>query len=252
MSMCEWVVEGIGTSRIALNAEKIRNNETKLLYGNDFNFITSDNEADTLRLVKECYLNEIDRIGLDNVQILAPFRSKGNTSVSHINEVIREIINPYVGDRYELFCDGKKLRINDKVIQTKNKDGINNGDVGIIKSVYMSEDDEKHAIIEFSGGMSADYAERELGIIDLAYATTIHKSQGSEYQTVIIPMLKSYYIMLKRNLVYTAITRAKKKVIMIGQKQAMMMAIHKNDSSRRNSALCARIKQYYEKIKEED
>lgn len=235
------------TSRIALNAEKIRTNDTKLLYGNDFNFIASDDELDTVEVLKHCYLDEIDKIGIDNVQILAPFRSRGETSVNKLNELIREIINPYVGERNELFCDGKKFRLNDKVIQIKNKDGVNNGDVGIIKSIF-EVDDEKHAIIEYSDGMLKEYSERELDIIELAYATTIHKSQGSEYSTVIIPMLKSYYIMLKRNLVYTAITRAKKKVIMIGQKQALMMAIHKNDSAKRNSLLGERIKQYVDEI----
>lgn len=246
----DTVFRQTGASRISLNAEKIRTNETTFLYGSDFNFITADTEADALEIVKQCYLNEVERIGMDNVQILAPFRSRGDTSVNHINGVIREIVNPFVGERNDLFCDGKVLRLNDRVLQTKNKNGINNGDVGVIKSVYEA-DEEKHALIEFSDGMQADYTERELDIIELAYATTIHKSQGSEYATVIIPMLKSYYIMLKRNLIYTAITRAKKKVILVGQKQAFMMAVHKNDSAKRNSMLGKRIMQYVQHITDE-
>ena len=142
--------------------------------------------------------------------------------MKNINEVIREIVNPFTGDKNELFCDGNKLRLNDIVIQLKNVNGINNGDVGFIKSVYRDEDELKHAIIEFSDGVRADYPERELEIIDLAYATTIHKSQGSEYSTVIIPIMMSHYIMLKRNLIYTAITRAKKKVIIIGEKRELI------------------------------
>ena len=110
----------------------------------------------------------------------------------------------------------------------------------------------KHAIIEFSDGVCADYAERDLDIIDLAYATTIHKSQGSEYSTVIIPIMMSHYIMLKRNLIYTAITRAKKKVILIGEKRALMAAIHKNDSSKRNTMLCERIKMYVDENNRKD
>ena len=89
------------------------------------------------------------------------------------------MINPFVGSRNELFCDGNKFRLNDRVIQLKNVNGINNGDVGFIKSVYPDEDDVKHAIIEFSDGIRVDYPERDLDIIDLAYATTIHKAQGS-------------------------------------------------------------------------
>ena len=113
----------------------------------------------------------------------------------------------------------------------------------------MDEDELKHAIIEFSDGERADYPERELDIIDLAYATTIHKSQGSEYSTVIIPIMMSHYIMLKRNLIYTAITRAKKKVILIGEKRALMAGIHKNDSAKRNTLLSERIKMYVDERK---
>ena len=233
-----------GTSRIALNAEEIRNNGSKLLYGNDFNFITATSDTEALEIVKHCYIQEINDVGIDNVQILAPFRSRGETSVKNINEIIRELINPFVGSRNELFCDGNKFRLNDRVIQLKNVNGINNGDVGFIKSVYPDEDDVKHAIIEFSDGIRADYPERDLDIIDLAYATTIHKAQGSEYSTVIIPIMMSHYIMLKRNLIYTAITRAKKKVILVGEKRALMAGIHKNDSAKRNTLLSERIKMY--------
>lgn len=233
-----------GTSRIALNAEEIRNNGSKLLYGNDFNFITATSDTEALEIVKHCYIQEINDVGIDNVQILAPFRSRGETSVKNINEIIRELINPFVGSRNELFCDGNKFRLNDRVIQLKNVNGINNGDVGFIKSVYPDEDDVKHAIIEFSDGIRADYPERDLDIIDLAYATTIHKAQGSEFSTVIIPIMMSHYIMLKRNLIYTAITRAKKKVILVGEKRALMAGIHKNDSAKRNTLLSERIKMY--------
>ena len=236
-----------GMSRIILNAEKIRTDETSLLYGSDFNFIPAETEQETLEIMKHCYFEEVKRIGLDNVQILAPRREVGETSVLNINTVIRDIINPYVGEKNELYCDGRKFRVNDKVIQVKNKNGINNGDAGIIKSVFVDPDEEKHAIIEFSDHVEKSYSESELGLISLAYALTIHKSQGSEYATVIIPILMRYYHMLKRNLIYTAITRAKQKVILIGEKRALMAGIHQNDSSKRNSFLAERIKQYAEK-----
>lgn len=241
-----------GTSRIALNAEQIRNNGSKLLYGSDFNFINAETETEVLEILKRCYLDEVDKNGIDNVQILAPFRSKGETSVKNINEIIRELVNPYVGDDNELFCDGNKLRVNDRIIQLKNQNGINNGDVGFIKSIYRDEDERKHAILEFADAVKADYAENELDVIELAYATTIHKSQGSEYDTVIIPIMMSQYIMLKRNLVYTAITRAKKKVILIGEKKALMTAIHKNDSAKRNTLLSERIKVYVDATETEE
>ena len=245
----DMVFRQSGTSRIALNAEEIRKDGKKLLYGPDFNFISATTDKEVIEILKHCYMQEVNDIGIDNVQVLAPFRSRGEISVKNINEVIREMINPFVGSKNELFCDGNKLRLNDRVIQLKNVNGINNGDIGFIKSVYEDDDELKHAIIEFSDGVRADYPEYDLDIIDLAYATTIHKSQGSEYSTVIIPLMMSQYIMLKRNLIYTAITRAKKKVILIGEKRALMAGIHKNDSSKRNTLLSERIKQYSEEQK---
>ncbi|MBE5040525.1 SF1B family DNA helicase RecD2 [Ructibacterium gallinarum] len=232
-----------GVSRIVLNAEKIRNGTTGLFYGNDFNFIDTASEEETLEMIKRCYFDEVKKSGLEHVQILAPRREMGETSVLHINNTIRDIINPYVGEKNELYYDGRRFRIHDKIIQNKNMDGISNGDIGVIESVFTN-DDEKFAAIRFSDGTEKCYAEDALGVISLAYALTIHKSQGSEYSTVIIPVLMRYYHMLKRNLIYTAITRAKKKVILIGEKRALMAGIHQNDSSKRNSLLAERVKQY--------
>lgn len=233
-----------GVSRIVLNAEKIRNGTTGLFYGNDFTFIDTASEEETLEKIKHCYLDEVKKNGLEHVQILAPRREMGETSVLNINNTIRDMINPYVGEKNELYYDGRRFRVHDKIIQIKNKDGISNGDIGVIESVFTNDDDEKFAVIRFSDGTEKQYAEDALDIILLAYALTIHKSQGSEYSTVIIPVLMRYYHMLKRNLIYTAITRAKKKVILIGEKRALMAGIHQNDSSKRNSLLAERLKQY--------
>ena len=83
--------------------------------------------------------------------------------------------------------------------------------------------------------------------VDLSYCITVHKSQGGEFSTVIIPLLKEHYVMLRRNLLYTAISRAKKKVILIGQRQAVYMAIHKNDVDKRNTVLADRITVYFDR-----
>lgn len=93
-----------------------------------------------------------------------------------------------------------------------------------------------------------DLEEEEMTILELAYATTIHKSQGSEYHTVIIPILKDQYIMLCRNLIYTAVSRAKRQVILVGQKQALHIAIDKNDIDQRNTLLADRIVSYYRQM----
>ena len=118
-----------GVSRIVLNAEKIRNGTTGLFYGNDFNFIDTSSEEETLEMIKHCYLGEVTKSGLEHVQILAPRREMGETSVLNINNIIRDIINPYVGEKNELYYDGRRFRVHDKIIQIKNKDGISNGDI---------------------------------------------------------------------------------------------------------------------------
>lgn len=94
-------------------------------------------------------------------------------------------------------------------------------------------------------GRYADYALESLGELELSYAMTIHKSMGSEYDTVIIPMLPAHKILLTRNLIYTAITRAKRRVLLVGQKKALFMAIHKTNKGKRNTLLAERMGLYY-------
>ena len=94
-------------------------------------------------------------------------------------------------------------------------------------------------------GRELEYSVEDMVNLDLAYATTIHKAMGSEYETVIMPLLKAHTVMLYRNLLYTGITRAKKRVVLIGQKQVLFMAIHRNEIVKRNTLLGARIGMYY-------
>ena len=99
--------------------------------------------------------------------------------------------------------------------------------------------------LDFGVGRELEYSVEDMVNLDLAYATTIHKSMGSEYETVIMPLLKAHSIMLYRNMLYTGITRAKKRVVLIGQKQVLFMAIHRNEISKRNTLLGARIDMYF-------
>ena len=127
-------------------------------------------------------------------------------------------------------------------MQTKNSENVSNGETGFIAEIKKDEDDNQLCDILFDG--KADvlwYYPEEMQNITLAYSITIHKSQGSEYKSVIIPMMKSYYIMLKRNLLYTAVTRAKSKVIIVGQRQAIYMAVNKTETDKRNTQLGRRI-----------
>ena len=134
------------------------------------------------------------------------------------------------------------------MIQTKNREAVSNGDVGLIVSITQDEEEGDTVRVLFSDERAVDYSAEELSQLELAYATTIHKSQGSEYHTVIIPILKDQYIMLRRNLLYTAVSRAKQQVSLVGQKQALYIAIDRNDVDRRNTLLADRIVSYYRQM----
>lgn len=132
---------------------------------------------------------------------------------------------------------GRIFRVGDRIIQTRNNEDVSNGEVGIISRIYTDDDGERLVDITLLDGREVTYNDELMENVDLSYCITVHKSQGGEFSTVIIPLLKEHYVMLRRNLLYTAISRAKKKVILIGQRQAVYMAIHKNDVDKRNTVL---------------
>ena len=129
-------------------------------------------------------------------------------------------------------------------MQTKNTDKVSNGDLGFIRYIKETEDGKRIGV-DFGPNRELEYGVEELVNLDLSYATTIHKAMGSEYETVIIPLLKAHMVMLYRNLLYTAITRAKRRVVLVGQKAVLFMAIHRNEISKRNTSLGERICLYY-------
>lgn len=142
---------------------------------------------------------------------------------------------------------GRIFRVGDRIIQTRNNEDVSNGEVGIISRIYTDDDGERLVDITLLDGREVTYNDELMESVDLSYCITVHKSQGGEFSTVIIPLLKEHYVMLRRNLLYTAISRAKKKVILIGQSQAVYMAIHKNDVDKRNTVLADRITVYFDR-----
>lgn len=142
---------------------------------------------------------------------------------------------------------GRIFRAGDRIIQTRNNEDVSNGEVGIISRIYTDDDGERLVDITLLDGREVTYNDELMENVDLSYCITVHKSQGEEFSTVIIPLLKEHYVMLRRNLLYTAISRAKKKVILIGQRQAVYMAIHKNDVDKRNTVLADRITVYFDR-----
>lgn len=238
------------TSRIVVNAAAIRQGSTKLQYGDDFVFEACADSGATAEAVERFYLEEVRERGVENVQILSAFRTRGACSVKALNEGIRDLVNPAKPAVPEIKVGSRLYRLNDRVMQIKNKDDISNGDVGFISHIYVGEDNDSVVTITFSGDRVVEYAPEDLDIIEPAYAVTVHKSQGSQYETVIIPLPGEFSIMMKRNLIYTAITRARKKVILVGQKKMLFMAIHRNDTSKRNTMLGARVNAWIRRLEE--
>ena len=227
---------------IALNAHSINNGETHLNYGDDFLFIETESDAETLKKIIQITKAELSDKSIDEVQILSPFRKKGLCSVNNINNIIQELLNPPSNGKPELKVGKKILRICDKVMQTKNIENASNGDIGYITGISKDEDGKVILTVKFGEKRFVSYTSDKISQLNLSYASTIHKSQGDEYQTVIIPMLSSFYIMLKRNLIYTAVTRAKCKIILVGQKKALYTAISRNDVDKRNTLYGYRLK----------
>ena len=231
-------------SRIAHNAKKINEADPNLLYGDDFQFVKCQTQEEAADLICQLFCSEVEKNGVEKVQILSPYRSDGLASVDKLNTAIREMVNPVQDDLPDYKIGSRFFRVGDKVMQTKNNEDASNGDIGFIRKIYRDEKDALKFTIEFSDNRTVEYGMEDMGHIELSYATTIHKAMGSEYDIVVIPVIRSHAIMLNRNLIYTAITRAKKKVILVGQKGMVIMAIHKNETGKRNTLLGERIGKY--------
>ena len=215
-----------------------------LQYGDDFQMLEVQNSEDAAQLVIKNYLREVAIHGIENVQILSPFRKRGAVASNALNETLRDLVNPPNNLKKEVKCGGRVFRVGDRIMQTVNRINVSNGDVGIISDMEK-EDDETIVCVKLLDGRELRYTQEMLEDLEFSYCTTIHKSQGQEYPVIIVPLLKEHYIMLRRNLLYTAVTRAKAKVILIGQKQAVFIAIHKCDVGQRNTVLADRIVAYY-------
>lgn len=239
------------TSNIHINARKILRNQTDFNFGNDFQFISCDSSEDTALHVRMLYQEEVEKNGLDHVQILTPYRVRTVNGANDLNRSLEDHINPPTPGKKELSADGKIFRVGDKILQNKNTEMASNGDLGQIIDFYKDEEGTAKTVIRFSDGRVVTYDPENMDMIEHANAITIHKSQGSECEIVIIPWVKAFYMMLKRNILYTGITRAKRKVYLVGQWSAVCQAVHRNDAGTRNTALGERIIRYYNQYLQE-
>ena len=228
-------------SRVAENAQRIRHGVSDLEFGDDFQFWPSAEETQSAQYLMWFYKREVDRYGVDNVALLTPFRKKSKTGVYSLNAALHDTINPASQEKDEIETGQRILRVGDKVMQMKNRDFASNGDIGYI---CTSKRDSDGILVEvdFGDDRVVAYEDAEsLRQVELAYAATIHKSQGSEYDAVLINIQNMHGKMLNRALIYTAETRAKKQVIIVGDWEAVVRAIQTADTKRRNTMLAVRI-----------
>lgn len=230
-------------SRIAANAKLIRHGNLSLEYGPDFEFYDSTDMSVSAEIIESLYLQETDRCGIDNVVLLSPYRQKTETGANALNQRLQGKVNPPSDGKMDAVHGQRRFRTGDKVMQIKNCEDINNGDVGYITSITGTQT-ESVIRIDFGDGRLVDYENADLDMLDLGYACTVHKSQGSEYKSVIINLQCAHSVMLVRPLIYTAITRAKEKVLIVGERRALCTAIRRIDTEQRGTKLAQRIREF--------
>src|SRR5215831_11089541 len=234
-------------SGIVVNAHRVNAGTQPQLSGfPDFFWFTCEDNDELAALTADIVARRIPRrFGLDprrDVQVLAPMH-RGPAGAGNLNTLLQETLTPHVDGRPERRYGGRVFRVGDKVTQLRNNydkgaAGIFNGTVGVVSG--MSLDDGRLTVLT-DEDESVDYGFDELDELAHAYAVTIHRSQGSEYPAVVIPLTTSSWMMLQRNLLYTAITRAKRLVVLAGSRRALAAAVRTPGAGRRHTALAQRL-----------
>ena len=230
-------------SMIIQNAHRINRGEFPRLIApgtekSDCYFIEMDDPAEIVNLLVKSVVTSLpNRFGYDprrDIQVLTPM-NRGQVGTNALNTVLQEALNPPRPGRHELNRGSRALRVGDKVIQRVNnyKLEVFNGDLGTIEAMDL---EDQLVVVRFADRLvTYDYAD----LMELAHGScvTVHKSQGSEYPAVVLPLHTSHFLMLSRNLLYTALTRAKKTVVMIGSVKALAIAMHASEAMHRYTRL---------------
>ncbi len=230
-------------SQIIINAHKINNGQMPQISpshpASDFYFIEKEDPEEVLQIILELAKERIPKkFGFDpfdGIQVLTPMH-RGIIGAGNLNSELQETLNPGEGG---LLRGTRNLRVNDKVMQIKNNydKEVFNGDIGKIARIDL----ENQEISITFDGRCVDYDYADLDEIVLAYAVSVHKSQGSEYPAVIIPILTQHYMLLQRNLIYTAVTRGRKLVVVVGTRKALAIGVRNNKTEKRYTYLRHRL-----------
>lgn len=231
------------SSRIITNAHRINQGQMPDISNGadtDFFFTSKEEPEEAAEEIVKLVKTKLPRyyaVAPSQIQVLTPMQ-RGVVGAGKLNLMLQEALNPQ-GD--QLFRSGYAYRINDKVMQIRNnyEKEVFNGDIGLVVSVDMQN---RVLSVDFDGRI-VSYESTELDEIVHAYATTIHKAQGSEYPIVVMPVLMSHFVMLQRNLIYTGITRAKKVIVIVGTKKALAYAVRNVTVTKRNTHLKIRLRE---------
>jgi len=237
-------------SLIIRNAHRINQGEMPVTPAgkNDFYFIACDDPEQIAAQIVDLAAARLPRYltcdPIEDIQVLTPMR-KTITGVDQLNQLLQERLNPLTPRSNELRYGTSVFRENDKVMQTRNdyQKMVFNGDMGRIRAIDREEGQLHVAFPEPGGERIVVYDRDELDELAISYAISVHKSQGSEYPVVIMPLSTQHYMMLQRNLLYTAISRAKRMAVIVGTKKAMAMAVKNNRVELRNTRLAERLRQ---------
>jgi exodeoxyribonuclease V alpha subunit len=231
-----------GGSSIVANAHRINHGEMPVFEdAADSYFIEQGDAARVAEIVVELVGSRIPRrFELDprhEIQVLSPMH-RGEAGVANLNRRLQEVLNP---GGASLGMSGTEMRVGDKVMQMRNNYELEvfNGDIGRIVSF---DDDTEHLRVRFDDRV-VEYPYASMRDLGVAYAITIHKSQGSEYPVVVIPVLTQHYIMLQRNLLYTAVTRASQMAILVGSERAVEIAVRNRGAQHRHTRLDRRLRE---------
>lgn len=241
--------EGSKIIQLAHEMKRGTCDKNSLQKAKDFTFISCP-EPQVLHVLQTVYEKAIQKgHTLKDVQILAPmYRSK--IGIHRLNQEIQQLVNPPSRQKRELKLKDMAYRSGDKVIQLINQpeSGVYNGDIGEVVAIYKEDEtkEQKEKLVVSFEGKEVEYLKKDLNQLMHAYCTSIHKSQGSEFPIVIIPVVRGYARMLRRNLLYTAVTRSKQSLIICGDEEAFIRGVHTVDTNRRYTTLRERIEKYLE------
>lgn len=234
-----------GGSSIAANAARIKNGVCSLELDEDFIIVEQDESKEIAEKIGELYIEQVEKYSFDDVICLSAYRKKGKSSSNALNHLLQKKIRADItNDAPYIERGNMRIYPGDRIMYTRNTEKLANGDVGVLNNIRRggrTVDTELDCTFD---GSRVTLAGSETIDIELAYATTIHKSQGSEYKVVIMTSDMAHKNMLKRNLIYTGITRAKKKIIIVGQMPALQHGINTQESVYRRSAFSCLLSRF--------